>query len=57
MTSVKADTEDEAPHPLNKLPTILATGQPDPYEGLPPDDNNLNLTVKDGHAWSLRQLL
>ena len=27
----KADTENETSHPLNKLPTILATVQPDPY--------------------------
>ena len=48
--SAKADTEDEVSRPLNRLPIILATGQPDLYEGLPADDNDLDLTVKDGHA-------
>ena len=48
----KADARDITSHPLNKLPTILATGQPDLYEGLPGNDNDLDLTVKDGHAWS-----
>ena len=53
--SAKADAGDETSRPLNKLPTILATGQPDPYEGLPADDNDLDFTVKDGHAWSPRE--
>ena len=52
VASVKADTGDEASLPLSKLPIILATVQPDPYEGLSADDNDLDLTVKDGHAWS-----
>ena len=51
----KADTEDEASRPLDRLPTILATGQPNPYEGLPADDNDLDLTVKDDQAWSPRE--
>ena len=50
MASVKANREDEASRPLNKLLTIPATGQPNPYEGLLADDNDLDLTVKDGNA-------
>ena len=53
--SAKVDIEDEASRPLSRLPTMLVTGQPDPYDGLPADDNDVDLTVIDDHAWSPRE--
>ena len=52
--SEKADTEDEASRPLSKLPATRVTTQPVPLRGLWASNDDHELTVKGGHAWSLQ---
>ena len=52
MASEKVDAEDEASRPLSRLPTTPVTAQPIPLHGLWAPNDDHELTVKGGHAWS-----
>ena len=54
MTSEKADAEDEVSCPLSRLPATPITAQPVPSRGLWALNDDHELTVKGGHAWSLQ---
>ena len=50
----KADIDDEVSHPLSKLPATPITAQSIPLRGLRAPNDDPELTVKYGHAWSPR---
>ena len=50
--SEKADAEDEASHPLSRLPATPITAQPVPSHRLWASNDDHELTVKGGHTWS-----
>ena len=52
MTSEKADTEDEAPRHLSRLPATFVTAQRVSLRGLWAPNDNHELTVKGSHAWT-----
>ena len=52
--SEKTDTEDKASRPLSRLPATPVIAQPVPLRGLRALNDDPELTVKGGHAWSLR---
>ena len=52
--SKKADAEGEASCPLSRLLATPVTAQPVPLCGLWPPNDDHELIVKGGHAWSLQ---
>ena len=53
-TYEKVDAKDEASRPLSRLPVTHVTAQPIPLRGLWAPNDDHELTVKSGHAWSPR---